>query len=51
LRDDVEIIPTITFRLDPFMLSLGVDPNDKAAILRDASGNPVLYHDGVEDFD
>jgi hypothetical protein len=33
------------------MLALGFDPNDMTAILRDASGNPVLYHDGAEDFD
>ncbi len=52
LRDDVgDTVPTITFRLDPGLLALGFDPNDMEAILRDPSGNPVLYHDGAEDFD
>lgn len=44
LRDCDEVgerVPTITFRLDPEMLDL-FEPTDPEAILRDASGKPVI---------
>jgi len=37
-----EPVPTITYRLDPFMLDVvGLDRRDPNAVLRDASGQPV----------
>jgi putative DNA primase/helicase len=42
-------VPTITFKLDPFWLDLGVDRLDPQAILRNADGRPVEYV--TSDFD
>jgi hypothetical protein len=39
--NDVERVPTITFKLDPQMLDLGLDRDDPAAILRDKRGRMV----------
>jgi putative DNA primase/helicase len=52
LRDSQHIwfgVPTITFRLDPFLLDLGFKRTDPKAILR-LEGKPVLY-EGATDFD
>lgn len=46
--NDVERVPTITFKLDPFMLDLGVDRTDPAAILRDKRGR--LVEAGADEF-
>jgi putative DNA primase/helicase len=53
LRDDTRVrrgVPTITFRLDPFLLELGFDRSDPKAILR-RDGEPVLYIEGFDDED
>jgi putative DNA primase/helicase len=47
---DVERIPTITFKLDPFMLDLGIDRSDPLALIRDTRGRPIeLRADEFED--
>jgi putative DNA primase/helicase len=52
LREDgLRIVPTITFRLDAFMLSLGIERTDPQALMRDARGLPILYNGAVDDFE
>jgi putative DNA primase/helicase len=48
--NDVERVPTIRLKLDPFMLDLGFDRTDPLALLRDARGQVIeLRADEFED--
>ena len=51
LRDERPEYITIAYRLDPVMLAIGFNANEREAILKDKLGRWIEYIEGSEDFE